>query len=340
MISEALASILRSGRDHFNAAFAEARRRYPDLDAAAFKEFLQTTVETLMRSATALSSEQQVSLVMAAYQTGLELVGERLAGSDSRPRVIERGWEQILPSVIPLLAASPAPLLSAVSNALHTLSCSHGARPAQWCQQLQELGPRCPDLPTFLKLGQVLAWRAGLAHFRQGALEAAQSLPEALAVAAVGAAPSAAWPALYEQLANDPWFDPAAQRPNSPSSAGPRLYLATKVGSFRGFGGNFVEPPEVASTGDQLLVRSADECWWLLADAFGATLRRATLIEFEAAKPRKTLPVNLELTRTQIIRGRDSLSNPAPGGMSSFAAAGRTLALTSALSYRVALIAL
>ena len=338
MISEALASILRSGRDHFNATFAEARRRYPDLDAAAFNEFLRTTVDTLVRSATALSPEQQVSVVMAAYQTGLELVGERLAGSDARPRVIETGWGQVLPSIVPLLAVSPGSILSAVSNALHTLSCSPGARPTQWCQQLRELGPRCADVATFLKLGQVLSWRAGLAHFRQGALEAAQSLPEDLAIAAVGGSQSATWPALYERLATDPWFDPAAQL--APSAAAPSLYIAKKVGEFRGFGGNFVEPPEVASTGEQLLVRSGNECWWLLADAFGATLHRAALNDFEGAKPSKPMPENIELTTTKIIRGRDILPNPAPGGTSSFAAIGHTLALTSPVSYRVILIAL
>jgi hypothetical protein len=277
---------------------------------------------------------------MAAYGTGLELVGERLAGSDARPRVIETGWGQILPSVLPLLAISPFPVLSSVSNALHTLSGSPGARPAHWCQQLRELGPQCADVATFLKLGQVLAWRAGLAHFRQGALEAAQGLPATLAVAAVGGLPSATWPPLYEQLAKDPWFDPAAQITPVPLTAAPRLHVATKVGAFRGFGGHFVEPPRVASTGEQLLVRSGDECWWLLADAFGATLHRATLNEFEAAQPRKALPENIELTNTKITRGAKSLANPAAGSTSSFAAAGRTLALTSPLSYRVVLIAL
>src|ERR1044072_3759922 len=136
MISEALASILRSGRDHFNATFAEARRRYPDLDAAAFNEFLRTTVDALVRSAATLPSEQQVGLVMAAYSTGLELVGERLAGSDSRPRVIEAGWAQILPAILPLLGASPVPTLPAIRNSLHMLSGSPGAHPTQWCQQL------------------------------------------------------------------------------------------------------------------------------------------------------------------------------------------------------------
>jgi hypothetical protein len=338
MISDALGSILRSGRDQFNATFAEGRRRFPELDAGAFNEFLRTTLDSLARQTAALPSEQQVNIVITAYEAGLELVGERQAGSDSRSRIIEAGWNQILPAILPLLAAAPSSVLSAISNALHTLSTSPGARPEQWIKELRDLGPRCPDLPTFLKLGQVLAWRAGLAHFRQGALDAAQALPEALAVAAVGGPSTAQWPALYQRLANDSWFDPAPSPAGSAEKRG--LRLAAQVGAFRGFGGSFIQTPEVASTGDQLLVRSGDECWWLLADAFGATLHRATVQEFDLVKHRNTLPENVHLTKSKISRGAETLPNPAPEGANSFASFGQTLALTSAVSYRVSLVAL
>src|SRR5438128_1194244 len=83
--------------------------------------------------------------------------------------------------------------------------------------------------------------RAGEAHFRAGALAAADALPPALALAAVRA-PGGDWPELRRRLAAAPWFDPS-----KPVASG--LRVVAHAGAFRGFGGLFVEPPVVAAAG-------------------------------------------------------------------------------------------
>jgi hypothetical protein len=57
------------------------------------------------------------------------------------------------------------------------------------------------------------------------------------------------------------------------------------VGAFRGFGGLFLEPPKVSSSGGGLFVESAGGQWILCADAFGATFHRATEAEAATAEP-------------------------------------------------------
>src|SRR5262249_26471907 len=144
-----------------------------------------------------------------------------------------------------------------------------------------------------LRLGQVLAWRCGLAHFREGALEAAKVLPTRLAMVAVGALANSEWPAVQARLLKEPWFDPShAWSPGI-------LRVAKKVGTFRGFGGHFLELPEVASLGGQFVVRSGSEAWWLLADAFGATLHRATPADLAAASAGEPVP-GLAVSRGKI----------------------------------------
>jgi len=333
-----LANVLKSGRDDFNAKFAEAKRRYPELEAAQFSQFLENSLDPIFRSAAKLSPEDAAKVAVAGYEVGLQLVGERLVGNASSARSIEQGWAVVFPPLLPALAVSPHRLFAAFTNALYSLSITPGARPEEWSRNLAMLGPRCAGVEPLLKLGQILAWRSGLAHFRLGALDAARELPEEIVVAALGAAPSASVASLLTQLAKDPWFEPSQSISPPPQTKLPRV--VSKVGAFRGFGGLFVEPPQVTSHGENLLVRSGDDCWWLVADVFGATLHRATAKEFETALGSATLLPELKISAKKITFGSETLTNPCPGEMSSFAAVSHTLALTSATSHRVILIAL
>src|SRR2546423_1862172 len=81
-------------------------------------------------------------------------------------------------------------------------------------------------------------WRAGLAHYRAGALAVCAQLPPALARAALGLPPDAriGLEDLIARLMADPWLEPA-------TLAGPaharELRIVARAGAFRGFGGLF-----------------------------------------------------------------------------------------------------
>ena len=96
MISPALASILRSGRAEFNARFAAARHVHPDLDAAAFSEFLQTAVDDLVRAVDSVRPDRVADVTMAAYDSALELVSQKLAGPGSRLLIFSTIWESVM----------------------------------------------------------------------------------------------------------------------------------------------------------------------------------------------------------------------------------------------------
>lgn len=334
MPSPALISILRSGRNDFNARFAAARRIHPDLEPAAFGQFLTTAVDELAQAVEKARADRVADVTIAAYDAGLELVGQRLAGPGSRLPCIEEAWRRILPNAASIVAAAPGGLIPAVCNAVHQLA-STGARPMEWIEMMEKLGKECPDAATFLKLGQLCAWRAGLAHFRAGALAAADTLPEPLVLAALGAKAGATWPVLREQFLASPWFDPSTETKSSPS-----IRAAAQVGAFKGFGGLFIEPPTVAASGENLFARSDSDCWLLTAGVFGATFHRVSAEEFDAANQTSALPSGMEIKGSRIIFGGERFDLPELGEISSAAANTHTLALTSRLTHSIVLMAL
>src|SRR5262249_14803341 len=131
-------------------------------------------------------------------------------------------------------------------------------------------------VPTLLQAGKVCAWRAGLAHLREGALETCGRLAPKLARAALGLSPAAKslpLETVVQELRADPWLDPASLgKAPAPEK---RLRVVGAVGAFRGFGGPFLRPPRVAYAEGHFLASDGERCWVLCADRFGATLHPA-----------------------------------------------------------------
>ncbi|HEV7591119.1 MAG TPA: hypothetical protein VGO40_23615 [Longimicrobium sp.] len=330
-LAPSFASFLRAARPELNARFAEARRQRPDLDGEAFARFLREAADPLVRAVERVQPERAPEVARAAYELGLELVGQRLAGPAARDPWVNAGWREVAPAAAALVAAAPERVLGALGNALHRLAATPGARPAEWVTAMAALAPRCADGDAFLAAGQVAAWRAGMAHYRAGALAAADALPPELALAAVRA-PGGGWPEVRRRLAADPWFDPSA-----PAAAG--LRVVARAGAFRGFGGLFAQPPVAVAAGEHFLVRSGGDCWLLTADAFGATFHRATAEESKGPHP-SSVPPGVTARGTTVSVDGAHLDLPELGEITGVAANGTTLALTSPLSHAVVLLAL
>ncbi|MGK5032017.1 hypothetical protein [Janthinobacterium sp. MDT1-19] len=324
MISPAFASILASGRAQFNARAAEARRRFPALDMAAFGTFLHDGVDPLVVAVTAAAPERAGSVTLAAYDMALELVGHGLAGPAAKNPFLNTVWRELAPSFASLLATAPLDVLGMLSNAAIHIASVAGARPAQWQAGMAAVAPQVGSVAQLRAVGQVLAWRAGLAHFRLGALAAADTLPPALALAAFGE-PGAQWPQVHAQLLANPWRGNADGR---------------EFGSFSGLGGDFGTPPQVRATADGcgFAVSSAERHYLLVADAYGAVLHSATAQEFEQAP--NELPSSVRLDGAAVHIGVRSIVLDVPAGDIALAANAHTLAITSPWTHAIRLLPL
>jgi hypothetical protein len=286
-VCAAFANVLAAGRPQFNARVAEAKRRTPGFPEEAFAAFLQTGVDRLIAAVDAIAPERGARVALAAFDAALTLCAHGLAGPGSRCPPINRLWAEVLPRLAQRIAEAPADALGALSNAVVHLAGNADVRTAEWLDRMAALGPRAASLTQLLDLGKVLAWRAGAAHYRTGALTAADALPPELALAAVGADASAAWPEVRAAFIADPWWSPDGQGLRSRAA-----------GAFSGFGGSFVEPPELRTAPEGFWVRSGNRHRLLLADAWGAVLLPATAEEFEASAD-QGLPPALTVMATQ-----------------------------------------
>lgn len=327
-VCPAFADALMADRETFNAKFEDARRLHPDMDAAAFSAFLTHNADPVVDAVAALDECRARDTAAAVFDIALTLVGERLAGPGGRYPLIGTLWQEFLPMIAPLVAHHPEAVVSSMTNALFNICATPGARPGDWLASMVGITPSLASLELLLRAGQVAAWTSGLAHYREGALAAADALPPETAARLLGF-PHAEWQTQRERLHHDPWWNPA--HANTP--AGPRIVAS--AGAFRGFGGLFPNPPSVRSVDGYFLVTSGGECWQLTADAFGATFHR---VGTGHADPVRN--PDLKWNSDQICVDGFELLVPAIGRITSAARSGNTLAVTGDLTHAVTLIAL
>ena len=319
MPSEAFVSVLSARRADYNAQFLAAHRASPELDEAAFKEFLLGAVEPLVGAVAQHDSTAVLEVMDTAYAVGLELLSQRLAGPRAHYGFIDAAFRQLFPGLLRFVAQAPSVVLPRLCNALHQLATTPGARPAEWCTALLGLAPRLESVEALMSVGQVCAWLCGLAQYRNGALEACRRLPEPLALFFVAMA-----------LSMFGAFELALPQPLQERLA--------RVGG-RGFGGAFLAPPRVLRVGQELFVQSGDDAWLLLLDAFGCTLHRARAEELVGASFDVQLPgVALDASHVE-FRG-SSLPLLAAGLPRSVVGNASTLLFTTEHSYAVTVVAL
>ncbi len=332
-ISPALASVLHSGRESFNARFTEMKRRHPALERDAFLSVVGTCLGPMVDAVAAAQPEYAAPVVWAGYDAALQLVKERLIGPGGRHPVIEEAWQRLLPALAPLLAQSPTKVIASVSNAVCRLADTDGADEDLWILCMEEFAPEFSTVQEFLAAGQLAAWRCGLAQYREGALVAGDTLPEKMGARVLGVESTKPWPELKQAILDDPWWTPDGR--HHPSS----LHVTQSVGTFRGFGGLFTEPPRVQAVEGNLYVQSGAECWLLTADAFGATLHREDPALLPKAAPTPLLPGGLRVQVSTVSWGHSRLDLSSMGPFTSFAVLPRTLAVTGKYTHAVTLIA-
>lgn len=258
---------LAAQRETLNAQFAAARVNRPGLDGTAFLAVLGECVAPTAEAACSHDPERAEAITASLYRVALDL----FLGGAFRQEGVRALWTRVLPQLAPLVATRPQPIAAALSNAVLNLEATPGARLEEWLARVLQAAAHTRDSDLFLRAGQVAAWRSGMAHYREGALRVARTLPDPVAQAALSLPEAAAVASTLKRLSANPWYDPLAG-----DAAGTHLY---RLGGFRGFGGPFIALPVVGLLEGQLAVQSGVEVWRVFADSFGATLKRAATSE-------------------------------------------------------------
>jgi hypothetical protein len=337
-MNQAFVEAIRNNREKLNTKFFYARHTYPQLDGAVFLEQLQTLVEPVAETVSRIAPEKVGEIVITFYDYLLDLMGKGLLGSESRYPALLKGWTQLFTGLPHLLAQDASQFAGSISNALYNLSINQGTRPTYWIDEMNRIGKTCNDVNQFLEVGKVVAWRSGMAHYREGALETCLGLEPKLARAALCIADSndTSIELTLFKLKNDPWLAPwSASKNDNPQK---QLKIASVVGAFRGFGGLFTSPPEVITSSGDFYVFDNENCWLLTADIFGATLHRLGTDLPDEDKPGAndfTIDKKGRVYKLNQHSPFPELASPA-----SFAANETTLAVTLPHSFGVYLVAM
>jgi hypothetical protein len=340
LITGPFAHILEADRARFNARFAEARHRRPDLDADAFAGLLRGTVTPIVEAVHAVEPDKTAEAAQALYNLALDLLAGDYLGPTSRHPFVTEAWGALLPRLARFIAEAPRAVAGSVTNAMHNLAQTPGARPREWATFMMGAAEDCANSVTLLKLGEVFAWRAGMAHYRHDALEICALIAgkePALACLALGLSEEAASSitTIIERLRDDPWLRPEAAA-HSPMPS-PELRLVARVGAFRGFGGQFLAPPTIGAAEGNLIVTDGESRWQLCADVFGATLHRTDL----KPQKRKAASSDFQADVTGAVwKGNRKQVFPELAHLTSAAGTPTTLAATTSLSHSIFLVAL
>lgn len=270
VISAAFAAALERARPLLNRRIALARRGNPGFDGDRLAAFLAGALDPIVEAVARHDTARVDEVVAAGVQVALA-IGAAEPAQALRTARIQAAWGRLAGPCAGLVAASPAQVLGMLANAVHHVG-SQGGRVEQWCDGMAALAGRAANVAQLAALGQLLAWRAGLAHFRHGALDAADALPEALACDALELPAGVSWAAAAAAMRKDPWWG-AAQR----HTAG------IEAGGFTGLGGPFAAPPQVRACDDGFLADDGERVHLLVADRHGAVMHPASRAEFDAA---------------------------------------------------------
>lgn len=328
-ITGALSGALERGRDRFNAKFAEARVTGLRVEPDELTEHLAHVVAPIVDAVAIAVPEKVDAVTSALFDLSLELLSREYLGHGGP---IEDVWRRLLPDIPTALAAAPRRVAGAMSNAAHQLAHATGARADAWLREMDSMGALFRTADEILAAGQVVAWRAGMAHLRQAALASIPSLRPELATAALGIDYNADVHMVLERLRVDPWADPSAVARREPPENRPRI--RARVGAFRGFGGLFHTPPSVILVDRHFLVGDDEATWLLFADVFGATFTRTGNVD--VAEDVYDPDPELRLTESGTVHvGGNMVRLEQLAGASSWASNGDTLVATLPLSHAV-----
>lgn len=326
MVSASLASALAARRHVFNQRVQETRHRIPGFDTTAFAAFVANEIDGVCVAVDAVDSASTERVVETAFDIGLDLVGQGLAGPTARMPWVNLAWQRLSSPAARLITVSPIDALGAMTNAVVRMGSVPGVRVDAWIGTMESLASRCDTLDALRSLGAVCAWRAGMAHLRQAALDHADRLDADLASAAVGS-PGQAWASLRERLRAERWWNPGQRRVDP---------QGVTIGGFSGFGGPFAAPPDVRVRGQDFIVESAGRYFLVIADGAGAVVLPASSGEF--AEATNTRARQVELTPRGPRIGGTMIGFAVPADSTKLVASADSVALFSPWSHQIRLV--
>lgn len=320
MIPAAMTEALKRMRPEINSMYEYWRSVNREPDPEDVLDLFLKSAAPLYEKETDVADD----ILCGMFGEALELSGRGFLGRRGRFSMLECHLMRII-HFHDVLLSSQKNFMTMVFNALYNIHVSNEGKVRQWADAMCS-GWKPGNAASFRKPGFLLAWRSGMARFRDEALEIAGAMDDDLLdkFFSTGDVPGRE---AVRRMKDDPWFNPARAVNEGP------VFLHT--GGYRGAGGLFVSLPDVRTSGGVIYAGDNASVFRIYADAFGV----------EAVHDVELTPGSMGVGDTGNVKFRDGRFStggdefPLPefcsGEVMSLAAAGNTVAWTMKNSYKI-----
>lgn len=335
--NQILIELLKENREKLNSLFSFYKFSYPVLEKEVVFFYIQYVIEPFFEKNANRGKEQLSAFLITLYEKILELIGKNFLGNSGRYPFFENKFIQVLENSNDWMFQNPDLYLSSTCNVILKIGVRDILKLETWFNKFIALAKKVSSLHELFLAGKIVAWVCGMPEYRQVALEIAEKLEtELLEIAFANSnVRNINREKLLARLKADPWLSiDNAMKENSPK----KNFLLRRVGSFRGFGGEFLCPPSVEILHDEFIVYDKKNFYVLFTDIFGSHLQRIseeTYLKLLEEKS-ETAPSNFLLTKQGKIKNKtDELEYKPLANYSSYAANNSTLCITSPYSHNL-----
>ena len=269
MKSTALKAYFQTERVNCNQMVASVRHQYPNLNLDDFDWFLSHCLDPLMMTLEGQGNRIKFPVAHAGFQHGLELTSFSWAKSEFKKALLLKAWNNLFPRLVAPLIQHPGELFAGTINSLSNILAFGEQKPNTWLDLMITSSDEINALEQFKITGILCAWLAGLAHFREIALNKMSELPDESIRKLFKLSDSQDLGLYFHQLKASRWLNAQPKRANT---SGTEIQERYRIGKCSLVGGDFPATPRVFVENDQLYVLSGEHIWRLYADSFGVAL--------------------------------------------------------------------
>ncbi|OZG74151.1 hypothetical protein BTA51_03775 [Hahella sp. CCB-MM4] len=324
MKSAALKLFFQAERETCNQMVISVRHQSQLFDTNDLNWFVVNCLDPLMLNLDGQSNQTSFPVAHAGFIHGLELVSLNWIKSDDKRDFVLKAWNEYYPKILNIIQLAPHKVFAETSNLFsHLLGFGH-ERPLCWLSMMSKVLGELDSYELFKQAGFVCAWMAGLAHFRDTALNQLETMPAPIVRALFDLSDDIDLKSHLARLRNSRW----AKKLSATENGTPSSYcVERRIGRCDLLGGEFPLPPQALNYRGQLLIKSGELAWQLHADAFGSTLIPSDIRDLQDAAAVVDVQV---LSAFSNIAGLHDVS-----GFSSVACLTDTVVLTSQETFAV-----
>ena len=297
-LKEEFKKFLVSKKQEFNKIYYIQSLNYSSLESKNFSDTLEHLIDLLSSeiSEELCNKVEFYKFCEICFTKVLEMVARNFLGENSTKPDFSKTWLNFLKTSGILVFLNPEFYFIYLPNSLINLQAEKNFLVENWLNELHKFIQKGYNLDLLLKLGFILAWKHGIAKYREKALEYLETLTptEINLLFNINLKPEEKSIFFYK-LKNNPYQPPHLY---NITSREPQLVFHL-AGGFLGFGEKFYFPPRFVN-GCSNYITDGVKVYKIYSDYFGISLEPTESKEISQTLTKTPLQVQMYTNEIQI----------------------------------------